>query len=97
MFIGMMLLDAALAAWAVGILGQPMAPKWVRLIIVWLIATLVSSAVLVLAAQSEGFSTGVSEKNASLIGPLGAVTAIVALVIAVLQQRSARKTTPPTS
>lgn len=86
MFFGMMLVDAALAAWAVGLMQQPGAPRWVRYLLVWLAVTLVLSAGLVL-----GSSSIVSEKNASLLGPAGAVMALVALIVATLIQKRASK------
>ena len=92
MFFGMMLVDAALAAWAVGLMGQPGAPKWTRYVLVWIGASLITSVVLVLATVDPdnglgAISMGVSEKNASLIGPAGAIAAMVALTIATLRQQ----------
>jgi hypothetical protein len=86
MFFGMMLVDAALAAWAVGLMQQPGAPRWVRYLLGWLAVTLVLSVALVL-----GSSNIVSEKNASLLGPAGAVVALVALIVATLIQQRASK------
>ena len=89
MFFGLMLVDAALAAWAVGLMQQPGAPRWVRYLLVWLGLTLVSSVVLVLLAQ-EATAPAISEKNASLIGPAGACVALLALMAGTLLQRRAR-------
>ena len=90
MFFGMMLVDAALAAWAVGLMQQKGAPRWVVGILVWLGVTLVASMGLVLlAVDSPG--AGVSEKHAALIGPTGAGIALVALLAATVSQRRATK------
>ena len=93
MFFGMMLVDAALAAWAVGLLGQPGTPKWVRYVLVWLGVTLVASMGLVLASVDAegGTALGLSEKEAALLGPLGASAALGALILATLAQRRAAK------
>lgn len=95
MFIGMMLVDAALAAWAVGILGQPFAPRWVRGLLFFIPLSLALSVVGVVTAVDagephEGFTLGLTEKTASLIGPTGALIALAALVLGFLQQRQSR-------
>lgn len=36
MFFGLMMVDAALAAWTVGLMQQPQAPRWIRLVLVLL-------------------------------------------------------------
>ena len=89
MFFGMMLVDAALAAWAAGLMQQPGAPRWVRYVLVWLGVTLLLSMGLVL-----GSSDIVSEKNASLLGPIGSVAAMPALIIATLAQKRSKKLKP---
>ena len=88
MFFGMMLLDASLAAWAVGVMQQPAAPRWVRWVIAWLGVTLLISVGGVLLAV-EGSNPSV-EKNASLIGPFGAAAAFLALAVATAIQRRRR-------
>ena len=76
-------------------MGQPGAPKWIRYVLVWLGSTLISSVLLVVLALDPDkgprlVAAGVTEKNASLIGPAGALVAVVALAVATLQQRRAR-------
>ncbi len=93
MFIGMMLVDAALAAWAVGILQHPAAPRWVRYLLVWLGVTLAASAGLVLLAVNTPEPL-LSEKNSALIGPLGALVVLPGLILATLSQRRAKKNAP---
>ena len=85
MFFGLMLVDAALAAWAVGLMGQPGAPRWLRFVLVWLGITF---------AISVGFVVFLSDRadNAQarawgLIAPAGAVAAAVALLIATISAR----------
>ncbi len=90
MFFGLMLVDAALAAWAVGLMQQPHSPKWVRFVLVLLGVTF---------AISVGFVTLLSDKadNAEarawgLIAPLGAVAATVVLIAAtVISSRRKKK------
>ena len=93
MFIGMMLVDAALAAWAVGMMQQPQAPRWIPFILVWLGLTLAASVGLVLLVTNTTVAI-LSEKDAALIGPFGAGVALVACVAAMTQQRRARKSDP---
>lgn len=85
MFFGMLLVDAALAAWAVGILGQPNAPKWVRVVIVWIGVTLIVSVagVVAFSEKSENAVAG----QAGRIAPFGAAVAGIALLTATIQQR----------
>lgn len=85
MFFGMLLVDAALAAWAVGILGQPNAPKWVRWVIVWIGVTLVVSVagVVAFADKADNALAG----QAGRIAPFGAAVAGIALLTATLKQR----------
>lgn len=80
MFFGIMILDAALAAWAVGLMGQPNAPKWVRFVLVWLGVTLVVSVGLVFGLSDR--ADNASARLAVQLGPAGAVVAAVALFIA---------------
>ena len=93
MFFGMMLVDAALAAWAVGVMQQPGAPRWVRYVLVGLGLTLVASVGLVLLALDS--TDTAAEKNASLIGPVGAGVALIALSLATALQRRAARLRPP--
>jgi hypothetical protein len=86
MFFGLMLVDAALAAWAVGILGQPGAPRWVRAVLVWIVATGVVSVGLVWWLGDHPAS-----RSVGLIAPAGAVTAAIALLVATRLQRRAGK------
>lgn len=87
MFFGMLLVDAALAAWAVGILGQPDGPKWVRFVIGWLGVTLVVSVagVAVYSDHADNALAGFAGR----IGPAGAVVGAIALLVA--QVRARRK------
>jgi hypothetical protein len=86
-FFGMLMVDAALAAWALGIMQQPSAPRWIRLVLVWLGLTMAASTVLVLIA-GENISL---EKTAALIGPGGAGLAVLALAVATVIERRGRK------
>ncbi len=85
MFFGLMLVDAALAAWAVGLMQQPRAPRWVSFVLVWLGLTF---------AVSVGFVVFLSDRadNAEarawgLIAPGGSVAAAVALLVATVISR----------
>lgn len=90
MFFGMMLVDAALAAWAVGMMGQPNAPKWLRFVIVWLGVTLIVSVAGVVALDQKADNELAGWM--SRVAPLGAAFGASALVAAsVLQRRASRK------
>ena len=85
MFFGMLLVDAALAAWAVGIYGRPNGPKWVRFVIVWLGVTLVVSVagVAVYTDHADNALAGFAGR----IGPAGAVVGAIALLFAQMNGR----------
>lgn len=81
----MVLVDAALAAWAVGILGQPNAPKWVKFVIGWLGVTLAVSVAGVVAFSDK--ADNALAGHAGRIAPFGAAIAAIALLAATRQQR----------
>lgn len=89
MFFGMMLVDAALAAWAVGLMGQPSAPRWVRFILVWLGLTFAVSVGFVVYLGDR--ADNVQARSWGLIAPLGAVVAAVALLVATVSARSKKR------
>ena len=80
MFFGLMLVDAALAAWAVGLLGQPNSPKWVRFILVWLAVTFAVSVGPVFWLSDE--ADNALARAWGLIAPVGAVVAAIGLLVA---------------
>lgn len=82
------MVDAALAAWAVGLLGQRGTPRWVRFVIVWLGVTLVSSVALVSAISDR--QDNQLARAVGLIAPLGAVAAAFALLVATYFSRRPR-------
>ena len=85
MFFGMLLVDAALAAWAVGILSQPNAPKWVRFVIGWIGVTLIISVAGVVAYSDKADNE--TAGFAGRIAPFGAAVAGIALLVAMAIQR----------
>ena len=89
MFFGMMLVDAALAAWAVGLMGQPNSPRWVRFVILWIGVTLVVSVGLVVGFNER--ADNAAARMVGLIAPLGAVAAAVALFVATAISRRKRR------
>jgi hypothetical protein len=85
MFFGLMLVDAALAAWAVGLMQQPQSPRWVKFVIVLLGVTFaISVSVVTLLTDKADNETA---RAFGLIAPVGAVTAAALLLTATLTSR----------
>ena len=85
MFFGLMLVDAALAAWAVGLMQQPQAPRWIRFVLVLLGGTFaVSVSVVVVLTDRADNDTA---RAWGLIAPSGAVVAFVVLLVATVGSR----------
>lgn len=96
MFFGLMLVDAALAAWAVGLLQQqqPPAPRWVRFVLVWLGLTFGVSVGVVTFLTDR--ADNAQARGWGLIAPVGACVAAVALLVAtLLSRRKKNLSTPP--
>ncbi len=92
MFFGLMLVDAALAAWAVGQMQQPGAPRWLRLVLVWLALTFIVSVGPVMFLSEE--ADNAKARAWGLIAPLGAVVAAIALLVAAaIARRNKRAST----
>ncbi len=85
MFFGLMMVDAALAAWAVGLMGQPKSPRWVRFILFLLgITFVVSVGVVTVLTEHADNDTA---RAWGLIAPGAACVAFVLLLIATLISR----------
>jgi hypothetical protein len=85
MFFGLMLVDAALAAWAVGLMQQPKSPRWIPVVLVLLGITFAISVgvVTVLTDRADNDTA----RAFGLIAPLGAVAAAIALLVATMISR----------
>ncbi|GEM_PF-3413738 len=82
MFFGLMMVDAALAAWAVGLMGQPKSPRWVRFILFLLgITFAISVAVVTILTDRADNDTA---RAWGLIAPAAACLAFVLLLIATI-------------
>jgi hypothetical protein len=88
MFFGLMMVDAALAAWAVGLMQQPGSPRWVRFVLYLLGITFAISVgvVTVLTDRADNDTA----RAFGLIAPAGAVVAAIALLIATISSRRSK-------
>ncbi len=84
-----MLVDAALAAWAVGLMGQSTAPRWVRFVLVLLAVTFAVSVgpVVFLTDKADNDQA----RAWGMIAPSGAVLAAIALLVATMISRGNSK------
>ena len=71
MFFGLMMIDAALAAWAVGLMQQPEAPRWIRFVLVWLGTTFAVSVGFVVLLSDR--ADNIEALSWGLVAPVGAV------------------------
>ena len=85
MFFGLMLVDAALAAWAVGLMQQPQAPRWVRFVLVLLGVTFAISVSVVTLLTDKADND--RARAFGLIAPAGALAAAGLLLTATLLSR----------
>ncbi|MBS1149647.1 MAG: hypothetical protein H6Q89_1345 [Myxococcaceae bacterium] len=89
MFFGLMMVDAALAAWAVGLMQQKRAPRWVPLVLVLLgltFAVTLSSVVLLADPADNELARAWGQ-----VAPLGAVAAALALGVATVISRRPKR------
>lgn len=89
MFFGLMMVDAALAAWAVGLMQQAQSPRWVRLVLVLLGVTFAISVSVVTLMTDKADND--QARAWGLIAPIGAIAAGVILLIATILSRRPKK------